>query len=144
MTNKEKIKYLRQYRSLTREIIENENRYAELTTRLIYPKLPKLSDMPKGSRLTHDPMADGVCQLTELESILIKQQDKLINTQKEIQQAIEGLEDSLHRRLVRLYYIDGLTWEKVCVDINYSWRQTHRLHSEALKKIKIQGGNKND
>jgi hypothetical protein len=46
--------------------------------------------------------------------------------------------------LIRLYYIDGLTWEKVCVDINYSWRQTHRLHSEALKKIKIQGGNKND
>jgi DNA-directed RNA polymerase specialized sigma subunit len=89
-------------------------------------------------------MADGVCQLTELESILIKQQDKLINTQKDIQQAIQGLEDSLHRRLVRLYYIDGLTWEKVCVDINYSWRQTHRLHSEALKNIKIQGGNKND
>ena len=64
-------------------------------------------------------------------------QDKLkalANVQLEIERAIETL-DYTERKLVRLRYIDGLEWHQVCVAINYSWQQTHRIHARILKAI---------
>ena len=31
----------------------------------------------------------------------------------------------------------GETWEKIAVDMNYSWRQVVRLHGKALREIKM-------
>jgi hypothetical protein len=36
---------------------------------------------------------------------------------------------------MRHRYIDGKSWEEVCVAISYSWRQTHNLHDQALNKL---------
>jgi hypothetical protein len=36
---------------------------------------------------------------------------------------------------MRHRYLEGLTWEKVCVEMNYSWRQTHNIHARALDKL---------
>lgn len=52
-----------------------------------------------------------------------------------IEQALETL-DSTERTLMRLRYIDGLSWQAVTMRINYSWQQTHRIHARALIKIK--------
>jgi RNA polymerase sigma factor (sigma-70 family) len=49
----------------------------------------------------------------------------------EIEDAIEVLEPR-ERTLIRLHYAQGLTWEEVCVAMNYSWRQIHRIHAKAL------------
>ena len=51
------------------------------------------------------------------------------------EKAIEALEPTA-RMLLRFRYIDGLPWEEVCVRMNYSWRQTHRMHSKALEALK--------
>lgn len=37
--------------------------------------------------------------------------------------------------LLFLRYFAGKTWEKVAVEMNYSWRHVHRVHADALKKI---------
>ncbi|MBQ3065357.1 MAG: hypothetical protein IJC98_03875 [Clostridia bacterium] len=37
--------------------------------------------------------------------------------------------------MARYRYIDGLSWENVCEKMNYSWRQTHRIHSAMLDKL---------
>ena len=58
----------------------------------------------------------------------------LATAQLEIERAIEHL-DYVERKLVRLRYIDGLEWHQVCVAINYSWQQTHRIHARILKAI---------
>lgn len=60
--------------------------------------------------------------------------EALATVQLEIERAIETL-DYTERKLVRLRYIDGLEWHQVCVAINYSWQQTHRIHARILKAI---------
>ena len=55
---------------------------------------------------------------------------------EEIEAAIEPLAPR-ERTLLRLYYINGLTWEQVCVAMSYSWMQVHRIHSKALEALKI-------
>jgi DNA-directed RNA polymerase specialized sigma subunit len=37
--------------------------------------------------------------------------------------------------LMRLRYIDCISWEEICVKMHYEWRQTHYTHAAILKKI---------
>jgi DNA-directed RNA polymerase specialized sigma subunit len=41
--------------------------------------------------------------------------------------------------LIRSRYIDHRSWEQICVDMNYSWRQMHRIHSDALNGLGGEG-----
>lgn len=52
-----------------------------------------------------------------------------------IEEAIETLGPT-ERTLMRLRYIEGLDWRAICSRICYSWQQTHRIHAQALIKIK--------
>ena len=54
----------------------------------------------------------------------------------QIEVAIETL-DPTARMLLRYRYMDGLKWEEVCVRMNYSWMQTHRIHANALNQLSI-------
>lgn len=60
--------------------------------------------------------------------------NELTQAQLRIERAIETLEPT-ERLLIRLRYVEGKDWHKVCIEINYSWQQTHRIHSRILKKL---------
>ena len=52
-----------------------------------------------------------------------------------VEDAIRSLPEK-EQKVLRCYYLEGMTWEEVCVAVNYSWRQTHRLHSAALERLR--------
>lgn len=60
---------------------------------------------------------------------------ELTEAQIAIEQAIAQL-SPVERQLIRLRYLDGLEWHRVCSRIHYEWRQTHRIHANALEKLK--------
>lgn len=124
---------LRQYKRLDIELKRLENKISELEAEIISPKVAKLEHTPKGKSQTD--LADKIAKLIDLKELYNKKWDELIDKQREIEKAIASLSDPIERALMGYRYIDGLTWEEVCVKINYSWRQVHRLHSEILKKI---------
>lgn len=64
-----------------------------------------------------------------------KQRTKLSDELLAIENALETL-TSTERTLMRLRYIEGLSWQAICGRICYSWQQTHRIHARALKKIR--------
>ena len=66
---------------------------------------------------------------------LIQKQSKLVDIMESIEHTIDGLEDSTERLILRSRYLQCKKWEQICVELNYSWRQIHRLHSNILKKI---------
>ncbi len=39
------------------------------------------------------------------------------------------------RTLLRLYYLQGKTWEKVAEEMGISWATVHRIHPSALQKL---------
>ena len=71
----------------------------------------------------------------ELRADYDQKREKLAAELLSIEQAIETL-DSTERTLMRLRYIDGLSWQAIALRISYSWQQTHRIHARALIKIK--------
>lgn len=64
-----------------------------------------------------------------------KSSEKLSNELLRIEMAFDTLSYT-ERTLMRLRYIEGLSWQAICGRIGYSWQQTHRIHARALIKIK--------
>jgi DNA-directed RNA polymerase specialized sigma subunit len=62
--------------------------------------------------------------------------DTLIEKRAEIESVIEKIDDTILRTLLRYRYINGYNFERVAVEMNYSWRHMLRLHSTALNKVK--------
>ena len=56
-------------------------------------------------------------------------------TLRDIESSLDTLGPT-ERRLMRLRYIEGLSWQAVSRRIHYSWQQTHRIHKNALVKLR--------
>ena len=59
--------------------------------------------------------------------------DKLIDIKQEIAAVIAEVPDTTLRTLLTKRYLNFEKWEKIAVDLNYSWRQVMRLHGQALR-----------
>lgn len=122
---------LRQYRYIKKEILLLEQEIERLRASL--EAVPKLDDMPK-SNYAVDRTADTVTKIVDLEHSLTERLHDLMGLRKEIEQAIISL-PAEQRLLMRMRYIEGVKWELIAVEMNYSWRQIHYIHSEALKRL---------
>lgn len=76
-----------------------------------------------------------------VEKILVLQsryEDRLnayVDERLRIEQSFEVLTPD-ERAVMRAYYFDGLSWERVAERLDISYRHVHRLHSAALIAIK--------
>ena len=107
----------------------------EMGSKIYNPKAQRLDGMPHSNSGPGRPVEDAAIKHAEL---LEKYQQKVIELTEaliEIERIIEVLEPR-ERTLIRLHYAQGMTWEEVCVAMNYSWRQIHRIHAKALEALK--------
>ena len=140
MTEKEALKTkLLSYLDIKAERRQIEREIA----RLADPKGTNWDGMPRGSG-GGDVMAGIVAKRDALRRKYQAKLADLTAAQTEIEELIDNLGPK-ERRLMRHRYLDGLEWEEVCVKMNYSWRQTHRLHSGILDKLleETKGGTPN-
>ena len=82
-------------------------------------------------------LAQAVRQIANLTRDLIRQRSKLTALRQSIGAAIDSVSDDRLKELLRLRYIDGMTWEKIAEQMNYSCMQINRLHSKALSQINM-------
>ena len=125
---------LRRYASIKQEAEQLRQRLTEVEAVLYYPRIPQLAATPAGPPAAGSPQENLMIHHIELQELYRAKLAELASEQLAIEQAIERL-DSTARMLLRYRYIDGLSWEQVCVKINYAWSQTHYLHSVALRRL---------
>lgn len=127
---------LRRYQAIKRESDQIKDKIAEVEAALYAPKIPKMSGMPATPSSRQGSALEALAiHHIELQGLYRTRLAELATEQLEIEKAIESLEPT-ERSLMRFRYIDGLTWEEVCVRINYGWVQTHRIHGRALAKLR--------
>lgn len=107
----------------------------ELEAQMRSPKSQRLDGMPRGGSSPSSPVENLVVKHAELLERYYEKVAELTAATVEIEEAIERLSPR-ERTLLRLHYIEGLTWEEVCVAMSYSWRQVHRIHAVALAMLK--------
>lgn len=81
--------------------------------------------------------ADYLRTYQKLRSEIEKMREQKIHQYSAIFQSINGLTDENEKRVLYLHYIEGMTWEQVCTEMNYSWCQVHRFHRKALGNLYI-------
>jgi len=116
----------RNIQKLEDKLIELESSATRITTRL--------SHEPRGTARSNDRLGEIVCAITEVQDEINEQLQKSYEYMARIEKAIEALPPR-EAYLIRLRYLEMKSWESICVEMNYSWRQTHRIHSDALKML---------
>ena len=135
MTNREKIDYLKQYKNLDKYInhlIEDAERLRTRAEKFT----PTLTGLPQGGD-GENQRELAICKLVDLNNEIDEKIDLYVDLGREIRGNIDSVPDVILRTILLLKYIEGLTWEQIAVDLQYSWRNVHYLHSRALKEFNI-------
>ena len=134
MTEKERKDRLKQelhrYRDLEAERKQLALELEKIEDFMAGPKGTNWDGMPRSPGVS-DPVLSVVSQHLALQERYQKKVEELAAAQAYIEDRIERLEPKA-RKLMRHRYIEGLSWEEVCVAMCYSWRQTHNIHAQAL------------
>lgn len=127
---------LREYRFLKKELKKLEDRIRELKSERLSPKNQIITGMPRGSNSTPDKFGEVMIQLERLELKAMATYVKLLRACERIENAIETLEDSKERLLMRSRYIDCMSWKDIAKEMNYSVENIYKLHGQILEKLK--------
>ena len=118
---------------MKQNIAQLKDRILELETQAT-KQTSVITDMPRGGSGESDKMADTVAKMVDLMKMLNNKIYEALEREIEIEKAIEKLSER-EQHLIRARYINGISWERIAVLMNYSWKQTHRIHSDALKNM---------
>lgn len=126
---------LQGYRALKFERDKLLSTLQAIETVLYGPRSQNMDGMPRGGNGPKDDRRDALIDRKDkVQALYEAKVAELSEAILAIEQAIECLAPD-ERSLIRLRYIDGLKWERVCVEIGYERAQTHRIHAEALRKL---------
>lgn len=90
-----------------------------------------------GGNEVSDKVGKLAGRLADLDSIIVAEMDKAITRRGEVKNTISQIEDELLRLILEYKYINGMSLGLISTKINYSYKQTKRLHKKALEKIKM-------
>ena len=132
--NDRKKEYLKGYQRALREI----DRIRELLQELQIDKMcPSLNQdgMPRGSG-TSD-LSGYMAKKESLEMRLLKAQEAALNELDDITDHIDRLRNENEIDVLFNRYIKDMGWEEIAVKMGYSWQWIHKIHSSALKNLRI-------
>ena len=131
MTAKE---FLRRARTIDRRVDETEERIERLRERLEAGRMSSLTGMPRGGSADWTDTAD---KLIMLERRCNAQVRELVCWKLAAIDAIRAVDEPRLAELLELYYIDGMTWERVAERMMLDLRWVYRLHGQALMRVKV-------
>lgn len=133
--NEQVKKWLWRYRETKKDVRRWEEELAELIEMQESASAVRYSDMPKGGGGQTD-LSDEMVKREKLRKKIQKARYKRIRVFAEIKNTIERLPTADEREVMSYRYLRLMGWEDICVRVNLSWKQTHRIHSRALENIK--------
>lgn len=83
-----------------------------------------------------NPLEAAVLALVDYERHVEEQTKKWTTALRLASDIIDGVQDDRLRALLSYRYRDFWHWEKIACEMNYSWKQVHRLHVQALVEAK--------
>ena len=135
MTNAEKKAILSQYRWAEKRIarlVEEKTAWMAKAAAVT----PVYSDMPKGGG-NGDRVPVAVERIVEIERELDREIDRQADLRVRVEAAIRGLSDPKLRDLIRYRYVDGMTWEQIAVELDFTYQWVCALHGRALDQISL-------
>ena len=132
--NEQKKEYLKSYRRAIKREQDILDEIQRLRLDKMFPSVVN-DGMPHGSN--HSDLSDYATILDEQIELLKEERLERVRCYQKIERQIRQMENEDEQEVLRLRYILGMKWEEVAVKMDYSWKQTHRIHSSALQNFKM-------
>lgn len=126
-------RWLRQYLELEKEVktlSEEINALEEQWDNISV----KMDGMPRGTDIS-DKTGNLAAKIADMVLELIERRSKATEKRNEIMKYIIDIGNRTWSRILYLHFIQGMSFERIAVDIDKSWRHTHRLYAEALIRV---------
>ena len=133
---------LRRYRDLLLEKKQLDKQLETIEAALFNPKIQQLKQTPR-AQSQGNATEDLANKHMELLDYYRNKLAELAMEELAIEESIERL-PFRERKVLRAYYIRGLTWEEAAVAVGYTWRHVHRVHSSALQLLAAMEGENDD
>ena len=102
-----------------------------------------ITGMPVGKNTSASRMEETVAKIIDCENDLTAIIDELVDTKKEIAEAIETLPSVDQRLVMEMRYLGYKSWEDIAATMFCTDRTVFRLHGKALRNIKIPDNSEN-
>lgn len=112
--------------------MEELNQLRDISMCIDYSK-----DRIQESKVADEKMVNQVNKIIELEKSIKKQIDKMIDLRIDIRDKIDNVENVDEKLLLKLKYLNFYSFEEISEEMNLSLSTIHRIHSNALRNIKI-------
>ena len=96
-----------------------------------------LTGMPKNPNRATSTMADTVTKIIALQAEINNDIERLVDLKREMVAVIKAVANTERQTLLELRYLCFKTWEQIAVEMNYTVRNVHLLHKEALKAVVV-------
>jgi len=96
-----------------------------------------LSGMPKNPNRATSAMADTVTKIITLQAEINNDIDRLVDLKREMVAVIKAVVNTECQTLLELRYLCFKTWEQIAVEMDYTVRNVHLLHNEALNAVVV-------
>ena len=134
MNNEEKKQYLRRYQAAKCRVGLIQEEIEELRS-------SKTSPIGLGDGLPHgsgtSDLSGYAARLDELLRELEAEKEMQMVTYREIRQRIGMVPDPTEQEILSRRYLLWQSWEKIAVEMGYSYRNVTRLHGYALKHFEL-------
>lgn len=134
MNNEEKKQYLRRYQEAKKRAKRIQEEIEELRS-------SKTSPVGLGDGLPHgsgtSDLSGYAARLDELLRELEAEKEMQMVTYREIRQQIGMVPDPTEQEILSRRYLLWQGWEKIAVEMGYSYRNITRLHGYALKHFEL-------
>ena len=131
--------YLNQISRLDRMI---QNKLAEISQ--LRELAMSISAVKNEERVQTTPNFDKIgtayCKIEEMEEKLDKLIDEYVDKKNLIISQIDKIENETYYEILFARYIEKKTFEKIADEMNYSFRNTTRLHGRALREFEMKFG----
>lgn len=117
-------------RRIDRKTEERERIQAKLEA----GRASNLSGMPRGGRYD---WTDTAARVTDIDAEIAAEIAELCRIKREVNAAIDAVEDSRYRHILELRYRNYRSWEEIAEALQYDLRYVYRLHGKALLFVRV-------
>ena len=84
-----------------------------------------------------DKVGEITAKIVDEKEKLNRQIEELMNLRKEIKATISGVNNPVFRQLLTLRYINGYTFERIAIEMFYTYKWVCVLHGRALAAFEV-------
>lgn len=94
-----------------------------------------VTGMPGTTQPNGSLMAEAVIQMVDLEHLINRDIDRLVDLKKEMQQGIDRMTNQTYRTILERRYLNQASWEAIAGEMGYGMDNLYKLHQKALDEF---------